>query len=139
MLGNLILWPVLANLLLAILLYFKLISVKKRAVAENRVDESRRALDDDAWPDDVRQVNNCIRNQFEVPVLFYVAVGVIYALNMINWVALSLAWIFVASRYFHAYIHTGSNFVPKRRRFFTIGVMSVLAMMLYAAWILAMR
>ncbi len=139
MLGNLILWPVLANLLLAILLYFKLISVKKRAVAENRVDESRRALDDNAWPDDVRQVNNCIRNQFEVPVLFYVAVGVIYALNMINWVALSLAWIFVASRYFHAYIHTGSNFVPKRRRFFTIGVMSVLAMMLYAAWILAMR
>ncbi len=138
MLGNLIFWPVLANLLLAILLYFKLISVKKRAVAEGRVDESRRALHEDAWPDEVLQVNNCIRNQFEVPVLFYVAVGVIYALGVVNWIALSLAWVFVASRYFHAYIHTGSNFVPKRRRFFTIGVLSVLAMAVYASWLLIM-
>lgn len=131
--AQIILWPVLLNILLAILLYLKLISAKKRAAAEGTVDESRRALHDDAWPDDVLQVNNCIRNQFEVPVLFYAVVGVVYALNAVNWIALSLAWIFVASRYFHAYVHTGSNFVPKRRRFFTFGVVSVLALVLYAA------
>jgi len=132
--SQIILWPVLLNILLAILLYFKLIAVKKRAAAEGAVDESRRALHDDAWPDNVVQVNNCIRNQFEVPVLFYAVVGVVYALNAVNWIVLSLAWIFVASRYFHAYVHTGSNFVPRRRRFFTISVLSVLALGAYAAW-----
>lgn len=131
---QIILWPVLFNIGLAILLYFKLIAAKKRAVAEGSVDEERRALHDDAWPDSVVQVNNCIRNQFEAPVLFYAAIGVIYALSAVNWVTLSLAWIFVVSRYFHAYVHTGSNYVPRRRRFFTVSVVSVLALTVYAAF-----
>lgn len=130
--AQIILWPVLLNIVLAVLLYFKLISVKKTAVAEGTVDEDRRALHDDAWPDSVVQVNNCIRNQFEAPVLFYAVIGVVYALNAVNWIALSLAWIFVVSRYFHAYVHTGSNFVPRRRRFFTVSVLSVLALTVYA-------
>ncbi len=130
--AQIILWPVLLNIVLAVLLYFKLISVKKAAVAEGTVDEDRRALHDDAWPDSVVQVNNCIRNQFEAPVLFYAVIGVVYALNAVNWIALSLAWIFVVSRYFHAYVHTGSNFVPRRRRFFTVSVLSVLALTVYA-------
>lgn len=131
--AQIILWPVLLNIVLAVLLYFKLISVKKTAVAEGTVDEDRRALHDDAWPDSVVQVNNCIRNQFEAPVLFYAVIGVVYALNVVNWIALSLAWIFVVSRYFHAYVHVGSNFVPRRRRFFTVSVLSVLALVVYAA------
>ncbi|MGH1372164.1 MAG: MAPEG family protein [Cellvibrionaceae bacterium] len=131
--AQIILWPVLLNIVLAVLLYFKLISAKKAAVAAGTVDESRRALHDDAWPDSVVQVNNCIRNQFEAPVLFYAVIGVIYALNAVNWIALSLAWIFVTSRYFHAYVHTGSNFVPRRRRFFTVSVLSILALTVYAA------
>ncbi len=131
--AQIILWPVLFNIFLAVLLYFKLIAVKKAALVEGSVDEDRRALHDDAWPDSVMQVNNCIRNQFEAPVLFYAVVGVVYALNAVNWIALSLAWIFVVSRYFHAYVHTGSNFVPRRRRFFTVSVLSVLALTIYAA------
>ena len=70
--SKLILWPVLAHVLLVCVLYLRLKSVKSAAVRAGTVDLKRRALDSDAWPDEVRQVSNNIRNQFEAPTMFYV-------------------------------------------------------------------
>ncbi len=115
---DLIFLPALAQILLTIVVYGALAAAKARAVKGGLVDEDRRALHDDAWPESVLKINNNIRNQFEVPVLFYVLTIILWQLNETGVLAQLLAWTFVISRVVHAYIHTGSNYVPARRKVF---------------------
>jgi len=122
---DLIFWPVVAQIILSILLFIRLGQVKDRARAAGAVDPAITALDNDAWPDDVRQVANNIRNQFQVPVLFFVLVLALRALDSVDIYALVFAWIFVATRVVHSYIHIGSNFVPSRTRVFKLGLVCV--------------
>ncbi|MBQ0758173.1 MAG: MAPEG family protein [Zhongshania sp.] len=128
--SHLILLPVLLQVLLTITLYIKLNIVKVRAAKAGDVNEERRSLHDDAWPDYVLKINNCIRNQFEVPILFYVLAISFALINAVDLSVLVISWLFVASRVAHAYIHTGSNYVPARRKIFTFGVIIVLVMAL---------
>lgn len=125
--------PLLAQILLTLIVYIGLAVAKSRAVKQGQVDPTRRALHDDAWPESVQKLNNNIRNQFEVPVLFYVLVVVLFQLGASGAVPQVLAWLFVLSRIAHAYIHTGSNYVPARRAVFMFGCLVVLAMLVVAA------
>ena len=130
----LIFLPVLAQMLLTLLLYVALQGRKKHAALRGDVDAARRALDEDAWPAEVRQVNNNLRNQFELPVLFYVLCLALFALNATGWLVQGLAWAFVASRVVHAWVHVHSNVVTVRRRVFIVGVLLVFALWLLLAW-----
>jgi len=132
--NTMIFLPVLLQALLTILVYLALGAAKSRAMKNGLVDLERRALYNDAWPENVQKINNNIRNQFEVPVLFYVVVIVLWLLEAAGALALLLAWLFVASRIVHAYIHLGSNYVPARRAVFTFGVLSVMVMLGQAIW-----
>lgn len=128
MAAKLIFWPVLLQIVLTNAVYLMLQIAKTRATRKGEVDESRRALFEDAWPDYVRQINNNIRNQFEVPVLFYALVMMVYALDAAGIAAQTAAWLFALSRVVHVYIHTGSNYVPRRRAVFTFGVIMLLVL-----------
>ncbi len=136
---NQIFWPVLVQMLLTMLVFVRLIKVKVRELKAGKVDLPRRGLHEDAWPDSVLQVNNNIRNQFELPVLFYGACFMLWGLEAVGIVALVLAWLFVASRIVHAWIHLGSNYIPNRRRMFTVGWWILMALILDAVWQLAGR
>jgi hypothetical protein len=136
---NLIFVPVLVQVLLTLGVYVVLIREKVRAMKAGQVNKERRALHEDAWPDSVLQINNNIRNQFEVPVLFYVLSFALWALHAVHWAALAAATLFVLSRIVHASIHLGSNYVPNRRRAFTVGWWLVFAMALLVAWELGKR
>ena len=125
--------PVLAHMLLVVILYIILGKVKNKEAAAGNVDPERRGLYDDAWPASVQKVNNCIKNQFEVPVLFYVLAGISFAINAVDLFIHGIAWLFVLSRYVHAYIHTGSNVVPVRRKVFTLGLLMILVLVIYLA------
>lgn len=133
MASKFIVLPLLVQIVLTIALYFALSAAKGKASRAGQVDEERRALHADAWPESVLKINNCIRNQFEVPVLFFVAVLMLWKLGAVDAFVHVAAWMFVASRIAHAIIHTGSNFVPLRRRLFTFGVVVTLVLSLYAA------
>jgi hypothetical protein len=124
--------PVVFQILLTLWLYIYLSIAKSRAAKLGQVDETRRALHDDAWPDNVLQINNCIRNQFEVPVLFYVLILTLWSLNAINIAIHILAWVFVLSRAIHAFIHTGSNQVPQRRKVFSFGCLILIVIALFS-------
>ncbi len=124
--------PVLIQITLVIALYIGLAITKSRASQRGEVDEDRRALFDDAWPESVLKINNCIRNQFEVPVLFYVLVLILWSLGSVNVFVHVMSWLFVVTRIAHAYIHTGSNDVPLRRSMFSIGVLISLVLSLFA-------
>jgi len=131
---DMIVAPVLVQVLLTLAVYVRLIKVKVREMRAGSVNMERRALHEDAWPDSVLQINNNIRNQFELPVLFYVVCGVLWALEAVGVLALVAAWLFVASRIVHAWIHLSSNYVPNRRRAFTVGWWVLVFMVLLAAW-----
>ena len=118
---NLIFAPVALQVALTLWLYIALAIAKSKATQRGEVNEERRALHDDAWPDSVRKINNNIRNQFEVPVLFYVLIGALWSIGAVNIYVHMAAWVFVTSRVIHAVVHTGSNYVPLRRRVFMLG------------------
>ena len=120
--------PVLLQILLTIGVYVALAVAKSRALKAGRVDLARRALYADAWPESVQKINNNIRNQFEVPVLFYVLVLSLHQLGAAGMLAQALAWLFVISRLIHARVHTGSNTVPVRRPVFMFGCLIILAL-----------
>ena len=124
--------PLLLQVLLTVIVYLFLAAAKARASKQGLVDISRRALHHDAWPANVQKINNNIRNQFEVPVLFYVLVLVLYQLGAAGMLAQILAWLFAGSRLLHAFIHTGANQVPLRRLVFMFGCLVVLAMLILA-------
>lgn len=134
--NNFVFVPVLIQVALTLWLYIRLAGVKSQASKSGEVDEARRALDEDAWPDNVRQINNCIRNQFEVPVLFYVLIGILWGIGAVNLFVHAAAWAFVATRIAHAMVHTGSNYVPLRRKLFMVGSFIVIALLLYAVFVL---
>lgn len=124
--------PIILQVLLTVLLYIALAVAKARALKEGKVDLERRALHGDAWPDNVQQINNCIRSQFEVPVLFYVLSLVLWQLQVTGLPVQALAWLFVLSRAMHAYVLTGSNVVPLRRRAFSLGTLIVVILAVIA-------
>ncbi len=131
---SLIFLPVVIQIVLTFWLYIYLAIAKSRASKLGQVNEERRGLHDDAWPDSVLQINNCIRNQFEVPVLFYVLTVLLWLTNSITVYIHALAWMFVLSRIFHASIHVGSNYVPLRRKVFMVGCLLLMIITLFLSY-----
>ena len=124
----LLMWALLAQVLLTVGVYLALLQRKRRAMAERSVDRARLALHADAWPEPVQQVNNNLRNQFELPVLFYVLVLLVLQLGRPGLAAVVLAWLFVLLRIVHAVVHVGSNHVPTRRNVFALATLAVLGL-----------
>jgi len=129
---KLILLPVLMQVLLTFAVYIGVTIAKNKAMALGQVDESRRALHKDAWPESVLKFTNSLTNQFEAPVLFFVLCFIIYVTESVNTLSLVFAWLFAFSRYAHAYVHVGSNYVPLRKRLFMLGVLGLFALFVCA-------
>jgi len=128
---NLIFVPVLMQVLLVFMLYIQLGVKKAQAVKSGNVNRKKAALDTNEWPEYVIKISNNIGNQFETPIIFYVLSIVVYLLSSVNIAVLTLSWIYVISRYAHAYIHTHSNYVPHRLRAFLVGVLILICITLH--------
>ena len=64
-------------------------------------------------------------NLLELPVLFYVVCLLMLATGRFDSVQVSLAWLFVITRYVHAFIYIGFNHVPLRFTAFLAGVLTL--------------
>jgi hypothetical protein len=91
------------------------------------------AVERDAYPLRARLLSNNFDNQFQLPVLFYVAVLLALWSGATNWVEVGLAWLFVTLRYLHAAIHVTTNRVEQRFALYTSGL-AVLA--IFWLWLL---
>lgn len=116
--SKLVFYPVIAQIILTFVVYLLLPIAKSRVLRVQDVDLARRALHNDAWPDNVLKISNNIQNQFESPVLFYTLCFMLWALNSVSLFVLLLAWAYVALRVIHVFIHTGSNNIPTRKKVF---------------------
>ena len=129
---SLIFIPVLAQVSLTIFIFLILAARKAKAVNDGFEDRSKAALNNKAWPEHVVKASNSIDNQFQVPVLFYVVCLSLYQMGGVTTLALVFAGVFSVSRYFHAYVHLGSNFVPLRLRLFLVGSLCVIGLTVLA-------
>lgn len=122
-----ILAPVFALVALAFILLFTLGPMRFRAVARGEVGRDG-LIDQAAFPPRCRQVSNAFANQFEVPVLFYVLTALALFTRKADLVFVILAWVFVLSRYVHAFVHVTSNDLKLRFPAFVVGVVVLLIM-----------
>lgn len=73
------------------------------------------------------------KNQFELPVIFYALCLLFITTNSSTYVVVGLAWVFVASRSLHTFIHVTKNKIfPDRFLAFVIGAVSLTAMIVIA-------
>lgn len=137
---ELIFAPVLAHFFLVLGIYLLLFRRKLSALKRGLVDPRDTALNSKAWNDDeVLKVSNNLDNQFQAPVLFYALCFVLHGLGEVHVYSLVFAWLFFFSRCLHAYIHTGSNYLPYRTSAFSVGMFSLTALAsqaVYRLWIL---
>ena len=124
-----IFWPILAHVLLIYIVYGVMGRRRYFAVKSGEAKVGQYKVRSTEPSSSVTVANNLI-NQFELPVLFYVLCLVLHLTNGVNYLTLALMWIFVASRYFHAWVHLTSNNLLLRSRSFFVG-----AVILLVAWI----
>jgi hypothetical protein len=123
-------------LLLPAFLHFSLVMAVGARLARARfaagraglIDRKKIALDNSAWPENVRKLSNNYANQFELPVLFYAVIAFQVATGIVDGVAIALAFAFVATRLVHTIIHTGGNPVRLRFRAFFAGLLCIVLM-----------
>ena len=85
------------------------------------------------WPVRVTQISNCFKNQFELPVLFYILIALALPLRHADLVIVALSWVFVVTRFVHAGIFVTSNDLNYRSLAWFAGVLVVFAMWVYFA------
>ena len=128
-----VLAPVFVQVALTFFLLFWTGMSRVASVRSGQTKVGNVALGQLNWPARIQQIGNSYNNQLQVPVLFYVLVALALITHAADLLFVIMAWLFVASRIVHAYIHTGSNFVRYRFNAFAAGVMILLAMWLIFA------
>jgi hypothetical protein len=116
-----LMFAMLAQGALALALLWYLGFIRVPLVLGGKVRMKDIALSREPWPEREKQVSNAFDNQFQLPVLFYVAGFVAIGLGAIL-LEVGLAGLFVVSRYVHAFIHITSNNVMRRFQAYTGGL-----------------
>jgi hypothetical protein len=110
----------------------------RRELASGRVRLPDMALGQKAWTPRTQQIANCFNNQFQLPILFYVLVIFALMFRKADIAFVVMEWLFVISRFGHAYVHTGSNHVPTRGLAYAAGLTVLIIMwIIFAVRILA--
>jgi hypothetical protein len=105
---------------IALVLLWVLGVIRVPMVARGEMPVKDIALSREPWPEHEKRVSNAFDNQFQLPVLFYVACGLALYLGA-GWIEVVLAWVFVASRVVHAVIFATRNRVTHRFFTYTFG------------------
>ena len=120
--------PVLVQVGLTFILLFRMGRSRLAHLRTGEVLVKDIALGERNWPKRILQLQNSYQNQFELPVLFYALVALALITRKADMVFVVMAWLFVASRLVHAYIHITSNKLVWRFQAFVVGVLILAAM-----------
>ncbi|MEO6782062.1 MAG: MAPEG family protein [Bradyrhizobium sp.] len=122
---------VLVGLTFALLLWMA--GARRRALVGGETKIRDIALGQPNWPTRATQIGNCYRNQFELPLLFYVLIALALPLRHADLVIVMLSWVFVVTRFAHAGIFVSSNDLGQRSMAWFAGALVLLAMWIYFA------
>ena len=130
---QMVLLPVLVQVALTFALLIGMVSARRHALVSRETKIRDIALGQPNWPVRATQIGNCYRNQFELPVLFYVLIALALPLRRVDDIILLLSWIFVISRLVHAGVFVTSNDLGRRSTAWIAGGLVLLVMWLYFA------
>ena len=85
------------------------------------------------WPTRTTQIGNCYKNQFELPLLFYVLIALALPLRHADLLIVLMSWLFVVTRFVHAGIFVTSNDLRRRSLAWFAGALVLFAMWIYFA------
>ena len=126
--------PALAMALLTFLVWLRLYQTRIGEMKRERIHPQSVALSGQmAKLADTRAADN-FKNQFELPVLLYVAIMAAALLQMESVAFLVMAWLFVAARVAHSYIHCTYNKVMHRFKAYFVGGAILWAMWALIGW-----
>jgi hypothetical protein len=125
-----ILFPVFVQVFLTFAVVFSLAFARARAIRTMTGGRGNAdlAMGRVVWPDDAAKRAANLRNQFELPVLFYVVVAFALFVKAADSPMIVLAWVFVLTRVIHAAIHIGPNRVRWRTPAFAFGCLILMIM-----------
>jgi len=130
---QMVLLPVFVQVALTIALLVWTARSRTASVKSGKTKMRDIALGQPNWPDQPTQVANSYNSQFQLPVLFYVAVILAWITRTTDVVFVVLEWLFVLLRLGHAYVHVTSNYVPRRFQVFAAGLLVLVIMWIYFA------
>ena len=133
-----VLLPLFVEVALTFALLFWTARLRVASVRSGETKMKDTALSQSNWPPHAIQIANSFNSQFQMPVLFYVLTVLAIVTRHADMLFVVMAWLFVAARLAHAFIHTGSNYVPNRFYAFASGAIVLLLMwIVFAVRILA--
>ena len=135
--SHLIYWPLLVQVALPMLVLLLNAKRKRADRAAGTVNMKEAAMDNTAWSKPVALTSLNLANQSQLPVLFYVICLVLASLSAVTAATLGLAWVFVISRYIHAYAHVNGNNVPIRFKAFLFGALILIALLVFTFFALS--
>ena len=127
---TLIIYPAILMMVLTLYLYVKNYLDNIKATKNKSLNFNYFKAYQGEVPEHIVVSRQTLKNQFELPILFYFLVSLIIFFDNLTIVDLIFAWSFVMFRYIHCYIRLTSNYLPYRARVFMIGLF-----ILVAAWI----
>jgi len=128
-----VLLPVFVLVGLAFSLLMWMAVARRNAIVKEGTKIRDIALGQPNWPVRATQVGNCFKNQFEMPVLFYILIALALPLRHADLVIVCLSWAFVVTRFVHAGIFVTSNDLNYLSLAWFAGVILVFAMWVYFA------
>lgn len=127
-----IFWPMIAHVALIFAAYVVLGIRRGDALrtGEAKVTQFKGRFEE---PTSSATAANNILNQFEAPVMFHIVCVCLFITVGVGTVAVVLAWLFVLSRYIHAYVHLTSNTIKWRNQSFRLGLLILLILWIWFA------
>src|SRR3979411_1647411 len=122
---------VLVGLTFALLLWMA--GARRQALVGGETKIRDIALGQPNWPERATQIGNCYKNQFELPLLFYILIALAMPLRHADLFIVLMSWVFVVARCVHARIFVTSNDLGQRSTAWLAGVLVLLVMWIYFA------
>jgi hypothetical protein len=122
---------VLVGLTFALLLWMA--GARRQALVGGETRVRDVALGQPNWPTRATQVGNSFKNQFELPLLFYILIALALPLRHADLFIVAMSWVFVITRFAHAGIFVTSNDMKQRSLAWFAGVLVLFAMWIYFA------
>jgi len=124
-----ILYPALVMFALTMVVQFRLGVLRFAAIKNGEIDprfyKTYQGMEE---PERLRVHTRHLVNLYEAPVLFYAIVIIAVATEQSGWLPQLLAWLYVALRIVHSFVHLGSNKVLLRFRLFVLSLAVLIAM-----------
>jgi len=128
-----VLLPLFVQVALTFVLVYALAIGRVRELTAGRIQPADVSLGQPGWPRRLTLLGNSLRNQFEIPVLFYVLTLLALATSKAGVVFVVLAWVFVLSRIAHAAVHVTSNNMRVRGPLYGLGILVLTIMWVFFA------